>query len=122
MREALGPFELLCDSDPNTGIPAVTWRISDGVDPGYTLFDLADRLRGQGWQVPAYTLTGTASDICVQRVLVRRGVSRDLAGLLLDDIRDAIAHFSRHPVTVPMTRKEAGGLSHLWHTRRTGSC
>ena len=55
----LGPFELLCDSNPNTGIPTVTWRIRDGADPGYTLFDLADRLRNRGWQVPAYTLTGT---------------------------------------------------------------
>ena len=27
-----------------------------GVNPGYTLFDLADRLRIGGWLVPAYTL------------------------------------------------------------------
>ena len=52
-----GPFELLCDSNPNTGIPTVTWRTREGQNPGYTLFDLADRLRGRGWQVPAYTLT-----------------------------------------------------------------
>ncbi|HSZ45337.1 MAG TPA: glutamate decarboxylase [Streptosporangiaceae bacterium] len=108
-----GPFELLCDSDPATGIPTVTWRIREGEDPGYTLFDLADRLRARGWQVPAYTLTGTASDIAVQRILVRLGVSRDMASLLLDDFRDAVAHFSRHPVTVPMTREESGGFSHL---------
>ena len=44
----LGPFELLCDSDPATGIPTVTWRIREGADPGYTLFDLADRLRARG--------------------------------------------------------------------------
>src|SRR6516164_9410843 len=49
----LGPFELLCDSNPNTGIPTVTWRIRDGESLGYTLFDLADRLRNKGWQVPA---------------------------------------------------------------------
>ena len=30
----LGPFELLCDSDPATGIPTVTWRIAEGEDPG----------------------------------------------------------------------------------------
>jgi hypothetical protein len=77
----LGPFELLCDSNPNTGIPTVTWRIREGENPGYTLFDLAERLRGRGWQVPAYTLTGTASDIAVQRILVRLGVSRDMAAL-----------------------------------------
>jgi glutamate decarboxylase len=109
----LGPFELLCDSNPETGIPTVTWRIKEGIDPGYTLFDLADRLRIRGWQVPAYTLTGTASDIPVQRILVRQGVSRDLASLLLDDMRHAIAHFDKHPVTVPMTKEESSGFSHL---------
>jgi len=108
-----GPFELLCDSNPNTGIPTVTWRIREGEDPGYTLFDLADRLRNSGWQVPAYTLTGAASDIAVQRILVRLGVSRDMASLLLDDFRDAVAHFSKHPVTVSMTKEESGGFSHL---------
>jgi glutamate decarboxylase len=109
----LGPFELLCDSNPNTGIPTVTWRIADGQNPGYTLFDLADRLRTRGWQVPAYTLTGTAADIPVQRILVRLGVSRDMAALLLDDFRDAVTHFTKHPITVPMTKQESGGFSHL---------
>ena len=85
----------------------------DGADPGYTLFDLADRLRGRGWQVPAYTLTGSVSDIAVQRILVRLGVSRDMASLLLDDFRNAIAHFSNHPVTVSMTKEESGGFNHL---------
>jgi len=109
----LGPFELLCDSNPATGIPTVTWRIRAGENPGYTLFDLADRLRSRGWQVPAYTLTGAASDIPVQRILVRLGVSRDMASLLLDDFRDAVAHFGKHPVTVPMSKEESSGFSHL---------
>ncbi|HEV2376900.1 MAG TPA: glutamate decarboxylase [Streptosporangiaceae bacterium] len=109
----LGPFELLCDSEPDTGIPTVTWRLREGADPGYTLFDLADRLRTRGWQVPAYTLTGTASDIAVQRILVRLGVSRDMASLLIDDFRDAIAHFAKHPVMTSMTKEEAGGFNHL---------
>jgi glutamate decarboxylase len=63
--------------------------------------------------VPAYTLTGTASDIPVQRILVRLGVSRDLASLLLEDFRNAVAHFDKHPVGVSMTKEEAGGFSHL---------
>jgi glutamate decarboxylase len=108
----LGPFELLAESRPADGIPAVTWRIREGADPGFTLFDLADRLRVRGWQVPAYPLTGTASDIVVQRILVRQGVSRDLAAILLDDLRASIAHFDKHPVVVPMEPEEAGGFSH----------
>ena len=109
----LGPFELLCDSNQATGIPTVTWRIREGENPGYTMFDLADRLRSRGWQVPAYTLTGTASDIPVQRILVRLGVSRDLASVLLEDFRNAVAHFSRHPVTVSMSKEESTGFNHL---------
>jgi len=105
--------QLQADTGLDIGIPTVTWRIREGEDPGYTLFDLADRLRNRGWQVPAYTLTGTASDIAVQRILVRLGVSQDMAALLLDDFRDAVAHFGRHPVTVSMTKEESGGFSHL---------
>jgi len=109
----LGPFELLFDSNPNTGIPAVTWRIREGEHPGYTLFDLADRLRTRGWLVPAYPLTGTASGILVQRVLVRLGLSRDMAALLIGDFSEALDHFRKHPVTVSMTREEASGFSHV---------
>jgi glutamate decarboxylase len=108
-----GPFELLCDGNPLTGIPSVAWRIIEGEDPGYTLYDVADRLRVKGWQVPAYPLTGSVSDVSVQRILVRQGVSRDLAFLLMNDIKEAIAHFDRHPVSVAMTPEESGGFSHL---------
>ena len=109
----LGPFDILCDGNPITGIPSVAWRIREGEDPGYTLYDIADRLRVRGWQVPAYPLTGSVSDISVQRILVRQGVSRDLAILLLADIKQALAHFDKHPVSVAMTREESGGFSHL---------
>ena len=109
----LGPFELLCDSDPGTGIPSVAWRISEGVDPGYTLYDVADRLSVKGWQVPAYPLTGSVSNVSVQRILVRQGVSRDLASLLLADLKESIGHFEKHPIMVAMTKEESGGFSHL---------
>jgi glutamate decarboxylase len=109
----LGPFELICNSDPLLGIPSVAWRITEGADPGYSLYDLADRLRTQGWQVPAYPLTGEVADIAVQRILVRQDVSRDLATNLLSDFKEAVAHFDRHPVSVQMTPEEASGFSHL---------
>ncbi len=109
----LGPFELLNESTPSTGIPAVTWRIKDGEDPGYTLYDLADRLRVRGWQVPAYPLTGSVSDVTVQRILVRQGLDRDLASILLEDFAASVAHFGKHPVSVAMSSDEAGGFNHL---------
>jgi len=46
-------------------------------------------------------------------LLVRQDVSRDLAELLLADFRDAVGHFDKHPVSVPLDATEASGFSHL---------
>ncbi len=108
----MGPFELICDGNPQTGIPAVCWRIKDGAKPGYNLYDLSDRLRERGWQVPAFALSGGVKDWVVARVLIRQGVSRDMAMLLADDIERAIEHFKAHPVNTSMTAKEASGFKH----------
>jgi glutamate decarboxylase len=109
----MGPFEILFDGDAQQGIPALCWKIKEGYDThGYTLYDLADRLRSRGWQVPAYSMPADRQDLVIQRILVRHGVSIDLAGLLLDDMRRALAHFEQHPVLNPLSRQEAGGYSH----------
>jgi len=109
---ALGPFEILFDGNPNDGIPCLSWKLKEGTDPGFTLFDLADRLRTRGWQVPAYTMPPHREDLAIQRILVRHGFSRDIASLLMDDYRDALAHFDRHPVSSPLSETEAGSFSH----------
>jgi len=108
----MGPFEILFDGDPGAGIPALSWKLAEGVDHGFTLFDLADRLRTRGWLVPAYTMPPERQDMAVQRILVKQGFSRDLAALLMDDYRDALAHFGRHPVSSPLSEAEAGGFNH----------
>ena len=108
----MGPFEILYNGDPRQGIPALSWTLKAGVDHGFTLFDLADRLRTRGWLVPAYTMPANRQDMAVQRILVKQGFSRDLASLLLRDYQDAVDHFGRHPVTTPMSEQEAGGFTH----------
>ena len=90
----------------------MTWKIKDGANPGYTLFDIADRLRIRGWLVPAYTLPANVTDVAVQRILVKQGLTQDLAALLLEDFGRAIAHFDKHPIKVPMTEAESGGFKH----------
>ena len=106
--DQLGPFEILSNGDPHKGIPAISWKLKEGVDHGFTLFDLADRLRAKGWQVPAYTMPANREDMAVQRILVRHGFSRDLASLLMDDYRAALSHFAAHPISKPLTEAEAG--------------
>ncbi len=108
-----GPFEIMFDGDPLKGIPALCWKIKDGYDTkGYTLYDFADRLRSRGWQVPAYSLPANCEDLPIQRILVRHGVTKDLAALLLEDMQRCLEYFRDHPVTSPLTQDEAGGYHH----------
>jgi glutamate decarboxylase len=51
-------------------------------------------------------------DLVIQRILVRHGMSMDLADLLLEDMRRALEHFDVHPVQVPLSEEEAGGFKH----------
>jgi glutamate decarboxylase len=106
----IGPFRLIHDG--RGGIPAVCWSLQGGTDYGFTLYDLSDRLRARGWQVPAYSMPPNREDLVIQRILVRHGVSRDLADLLLDDIRRALALFEKHPISKSLTEAEAGGYNH----------
>ena len=98
--------------DRDTGIPALCWKMKDGVDPGFSLYDLADRLRSRGWQVPAYALPANRQDLAIQRILVRHGVSRDLAALLVEDIQRALDYFAKHPRPAPLSAAEASGFHH----------
>jgi len=108
----MGPFKVLFDGDSKQGIPAVAWALKEGADIGANLYDLADRLRSRGWQVPAYSMPANREDLVIQRILVRHGVSRDLASLLLDDMRRALDYFSEHPVSVPGKEERSGGYHH----------
>jgi glutamate decarboxylase len=110
--EKLGPFEIIYNGDMKVGIPALCWKIKEGTDPGFNLYDLADRLRTRGWQVPAYTLPANSQEQVIQRILVRHGVTRDLGSLLMEDIRRALEHFGKHPVQSQLDSSDASGFSH----------
>ncbi len=88
----LGPFELLSDG---SDIPVFAWRLKQ--ETNFTLFDLAERLHERGWQVPAYSLPRDCEDTVVQRVVVREGFSRDMAEMLLNDIRRQLEAYAEQP-------------------------
>ncbi|BDN81032.1 glutamate decarboxylase [Mycobacterium marinum] len=72
--------ELIADG---SAIPVVAFRLAG--DRGYTEFDLSHELRTFGWQVPAYTMPDNATDVSVLRIVVREGLSADMARALHDD-------------------------------------
>jgi glutamate decarboxylase len=88
----MGPFEMLSNG---SAIPVLAFSVKQGTP--YTVFDVSDRLRQHGWQVPAYTMPEGAEDVAVLRIVVREGFSRDLADMLLDDVRGAVDHLSKNP-------------------------
>jgi glutamate decarboxylase len=100
----LGPFELVSDG---TAIPVFAFATTE--DTPYTVFDVSDRLRVKGWQVPAYTMPDDATDVAVLRVVVREGFSYDLADALLADLAEATEYLAEHPTAVGQA---AAGFSH----------
>ena len=91
----IGQFELLTDG---SDLPVFAFKLRDDVT-GYSVFDVSERLRMRGWQVPAYTFPENLTDTAVMRIVVRNGFSMDLANLLLDDLRLHVRILEHNPQT-----------------------
>ena len=94
------PFELVSRGDT---IPVFAWKLVPG-ERNWNLYDLADRLRMRSWLVPAYPMPDDLSDLVVQRIVVRLGLSRDLAELLLAAIREEVDFLERLDAPIPRER------------------
>ena len=100
--DGLDHFDVISRGD---ALPLVCLRLRDA-QRGYSVFDISDRLRERGWIVPAYTLAPDAEHIAVLRIVVREGLSRDMAEALVGDLARAIEHLDQlHPAQHPSRRK-----------------
>ena len=92
--------------------PLFIWMMcKDYAKPAkWTLVDLQDKLKQNGWMVPAYTMPKNIEDWVVMRIVVRQGFSRDMADMLLGDIRDAFAELEKleypTPSRIALNKKE----------------
>jgi len=93
----MGPFELLTEG---RDLPVFAFKLRDDIT-GYSVFDVSERLRMRGWQVPAYTFPADLTGTAVMRIVVRNGFSLDLANLLLADVRTHIKVLEHHPQKQP---------------------
>ena len=109
----IGPFELLTDG---SDLPVFAVKLSHPDSAGYSVFDLAERLRMQGWLVPAYTFPEDMQDTAVLRIVVRNGFSADLADLFLDDLRTQVKALAGRPhghaPLIPEDGRRHGGFAH----------
>ncbi|RFA06716.1 glutamate decarboxylase [Subtercola boreus] len=100
----LGPFELWNDG---TDIPVFAWRLKDDHSKNWTLYHLSDRLRTEGWLVPAYPMPADLQDITVQRIVVRNGMSMDLADKFLVDMAKQTDYLNRLDSPMPIETQPA---------------
>ena len=90
----LGPFEIIYDGIG--GIPGLCWKLKDPASSPFTLYEVADRLRECGWLVPAYSMPPNREDLVIQRILIRHGFTRKMAGELLLELQRTIEHLQHH--------------------------
>jgi glutamate decarboxylase len=105
----MGPYRLITDGSE---LPVLAFTVAPDVR-NYTVFDVSARLRENGWLVPAYTFPENRQDLSVLRIVVRAGMTHDMADLFLDDMRKQTA--SLQALTQPLPQRdpeEAGAFRH----------
>jgi glutamate decarboxylase len=81
-----------------TDIPVFAWKLTENPDRNWSLYDLSDRLRMKGWQIPAYPMPVNLEKLTVQRIVVRNGLGIDLAKDLVEDIIAEVKYLNTHNV------------------------
>ena len=95
--EKMDAFQLITDGSE---LPVFAFRVADHIE-NFNVFDASRILREKGWLVPAYTFPENRQDLAVLRIVVRNGFDRDLADLLLNDIRGAAEYLGQLTAPLP---------------------
>ena len=96
-HEQIGKMKCFKNYATKLDNPLFIWYMNPEYDKTakWTLYDLQAVLQQSGWMIPAYTMPKNIEDLVVMRVVVRQGLTRDMADMLLTDIRNAVAEFEK---------------------------
>ena len=104
--DRIDPFDLVSDGSE---LPVFAFRIRDGAAP-FTVVDVSEWLRSRGWLVPAYRFPPNLQDLAVLRVVIRNGFGRDLAEMLVGDLRRVVDRLGQAAGELP--RHEPAAFHH----------
>jgi glutamate decarboxylase len=99
----IGPYELISEG---RDLPVFAVRLADRVK-NYTVYDVSDRLRQAGWLVPAYSFPENRQDLSVLRVVVRAGMTVEMADWLLDHLREQTEFLENLDGPLPSEKRQA---------------
>ena len=102
-HKAIGKMPCFKNYSETLENPLFIWTMDPDYEKGakWTLFDLQYKLMQSGWMVPAYTMPKDIEDMVVMRIVVRQGMSRDMADMLIEDITDAVAELEKLEYPTP---------------------
>jgi glutamate decarboxylase len=86
-------------------LPVFAFGLAPEVE-NYSVFDVSDRLRQYGWLMPAYTFPKNREDLSVLRIVIRAGMTMEMADHLLKDMRDVTDFLESLDAPLPSVAKE----------------
>jgi glutamate decarboxylase len=99
----MGPYELLSEGRE---LPVFAFRLKHEVE-NYTVFEVSDRLRQNGWLVPAYTFPKNLEDMAVLRIVVRAGMTSEMADWLIEHLREQTEFLESLDGPMPSQKRQA---------------
>ena len=102
-HEAIGKMSCFENYSKDLVNPLFIWSMNPeyAKKSNWTLFDLQDKLLQSGWMVPAYTMPKNIEDMVVMRIVVRQGMSRDMADMFIGDIKNAVEELEKLKYPTP---------------------
>ena len=79
-------------------VPILCWSLDPKAGKKWTLYDLDDRLRMHGWQIPAYPLPENMQDVTCQRIVARADLSMTMADKFIKDMKAEIKNLDNATV------------------------
>lgn len=103
LHEQIGKMKPFCNYSKEVHNPLFIWQMKDeyAKKSKWTLYDLQDKLKQNGWMVPAYTMPANIEETIVMRIVVRQGFSRDMADQLMTDITAAVNELEKLQYPTP---------------------
>ncbi|MBQ8811456.1 MAG: glutamate decarboxylase [Bacteroidales bacterium] len=116
-HEVIGKMPCFSNYSKHLDNPLFIWFMKPeyAEKANWTLFDLQDKLMQKGWMVPAYTMPKDIEDMVVMRIVVRQGMSRDMADMLIGDINEAVAELEKLEYPTPSRIAQGKGMKHKGH-------
>ena len=113
--EKTGLFEIYNDG---SHLPIVCYRLKegaayeDGTPVKWNLYDLSDRLKMHGWQIPTYPFPADMEDVVIQRIVCRVDLGYNLAEELIDDFCGCIEELKKAHALCNEEKEGSYGFTH----------